>query len=79
MILLGQATRILGGFARAIAEYSVKTSQSNKVERYKYLSSEVPDRAIMRLKCYWSIMVVLKPANHEFDNYNQNKDSVSNV
>lgn len=39
----------IGGFARAIAEYSVKTSQSNKVEGYKYLSSEVPDRAIMRL------------------------------
>ena len=55
VILLGQVSGKLEDFARAIAEYSVKTPQSIEVEGYKYLTSEASDRATMRLKCYISI------------------------
>ena len=58
-ILLGQASGILGGFARAIAVFLVKALQSNEVEGYKYLTSEASDTATMRLKCYRSITLLI--------------------
>ena len=58
-ILLELAIVILGGFARPIAEYSFKTPQSNEEEWYKYLASEASDRALVRLKCYRSINLLI--------------------
>ena len=41
------------------AEYSVKSTQSNEVEGYKYLTSEASDRATMCLKYYRSINLLI--------------------